>query len=849
MKRRASWLKRLLEARPLWFNGSRLAADDGQIPDVQGKVRKGVLRIMISNPPLLIGSVIVLALFLVTLFGPAWAPQNPYLTSQPISRYYDTAQRVLIDPPLPPSPEFPLGTDRWGIDLLSLLLHGARNTLVACLFIASVRILLGVLIGGIAGWNEGRFVDQLSMGAVGVVTAVPALISSVFLIFALDIRRGLVTFILALSIVGWTEIAQYIRGEFLVLRKMPYIEGARASGMGAFSIAVRQVLPNLLPNLLVLGFLEMGAVMMLLGELGFIGVYIGGGSRVGVDVAVNTAAGFRQQVFQLIEVPEWGAMLAEGFRFLRSKPFVVFPPAIAFFVAVVGFNTFGDGLRRHIETYGLNTGALLRKRSLLFFAAVGAATVFVINRTGPAPWFERVAHAFQGERALEQARSLAALEGRGHGQPGGEQAVTDILAAVQEYGLEPGWQDGSYIYPLPAMLVRPLEQPALELLPSGSSRGAQFIHQTDFAYLIAGHAGGGEAQGALTFIGFLGDNNAGQEAYAGLDLRGKIVLLQEGNAPTDFPTEALIRGAKGVIWITRSEESPLHSQTLKLATDSNTLLLPQIPIFRIRPSTARMLLGQDGLELADLFDLSGESTSRERIWTRRDLEARVRMSLKLQEPQPYEVKNVLGYLQGSDVDHADEMVVLYANYDGLGMDPDGTVFPGANNDGSGVALLLELARLWQQEGLQPRRSVLFVFWGTGSLDNAGARDFLRERFNFRHLLAANNQAHVEPSVIYQFEGVGSGGDLLTVSGPAGDFLDVLEETAQELNLNLMHADDGGEQLRTTTGTRLPWIQISWVGSAVPPQADRAGNLDAEHFNKVGELAALTLAKILRQTEY
>jgi ABC-type dipeptide/oligopeptide/nickel transport system permease subunit len=849
MKRLASWLKRILDARPLGSGGSRQVAGEARMPAAQGKVRKNFIRILIGNPPLLIGSVIVLALFLVTLFGPTWAPQNPYLTSQPISRHYDTAQRVLIDPPLPPSPEFPLGTDRWGMDLLSLLLHGARNTLVACLFIASVRVLLGVLIGGMAGWNEGRFVDQLSMGAVGVVTAVPALISSVFLIFALDIRRGLVTFILALSIVGWTEIAQYIRGEFLVLRKMPYIEGARSSGMGSFSIAVRQVLPNLLPNLLVLGFLEMGAVMMLLGELGFIGVYIGGGSRIGVDVAANTAAGFRQQVFQLIEVPEWGAMLAEGFRFLRSKPFVVFPPAIAFFIAVVGFNTFGDGLRRHIETYGLNTGALLRKRSLLFFAAVGAATVFVINRTGPAPWFERVAHAFQGERALEQARSFAALDGRGHGQPGGEQAVASILKAVQEYGLEPGWGDGSYLYPLPAMLVRPVEQPALELLPSGGAQGVQFIHQIDFAYLIDGHGGGGEVEGPLTFIGFLGENRQGQEGYAGLDLSDKIVLLQEGNAPADFPTEALIRGARGVIWITRSEESPLYSQTYKLTADSGTLLLPQIPIFRIRPSTARVLLSQDGLDLADLFNLSGESADRERAWLRHDLVAQVRMSLNLQEPQPYEVENVLGYLQGSDVDHADEMVVLYANYDGLGVDPDGTVFPGANNDGSGVALLLELARLWQHEGLQPRRSVLFVFWGTGSLDDAGAREFFRERFNFRHLLAANNQAHVEPRVIYQFEGVGAGGDLLTVSGQDGNFIDILENTAQELNLNLLQADEGEELLSTATGTRVPWIRIGWVGSAVPPQADRAGNLDAEHFNEVGELAALTLAKILRQTDY
>jgi ABC-type dipeptide/oligopeptide/nickel transport system permease subunit len=849
MKPRFSWLMRLLDPRIRLPRPSSSHSAGDQASDRPGNGWKEAQRVLLGNPPLLIGALIMLVLFAITLFGPTWAPQNPYLSSQPISRYYDTAQQVLVDPPLPPSPDFPLGTDRWGMDLLSLLLHGARNTLVACLFIASVRVLLGVLIGGLAGWNEGRLVDQLTMGAVGIVTAVPALISSVFLIFALDIRRGLVTFILALSFVGWTEIAQYIRGEFLVLRKMPFIEGARASGMGSFSIAVRQVLPNLLPNLLVLSFLEMGAVMMLLGELGFIGVYIGGGSRIGVDVAVNTAAAYQQQVFQLVETPEWGAMLAEGFRYLRSKPFVVLPPATAFFISVVGFNTFGDGLRRHIESYGLNTGAMLRKRSLLVFAAIGAATVFIINRTGPAPWFERVAHAYDGEKALEQARTLAALDGRGHGQPGSEQAVTDILAAVQEYGLEPGWQDDTYIFSLPAQLVRPVQQPALELLASGGSGGAQFIHQTDFAYLIEGHGGSGEVEGNLTFLGFLHPDRQSQEAYAGLDLRGKIVLLQEGNAPADFPTEALIRGAKGVIWITRQEETELRSQVLRLSSDPNALLLPQIPIFRVRPSTARAFLAPESLALADLFEIDGERSDPPTIWFERELDAKVRMSLMLHEAEPYEVRNILGYMQGSDIDHADEMVVLFANYDGPGADPDGTVFPGANNDGSGVALLLELARLWQREGLQPRRSVLFVFWGTGTLEEAGAREFLRDRFNFRHLLTANNQAHVEPKVIFQMEGVGSGGDLVTVSGQEGDFLDVLEGTASELSLNLVRVGEGDEMLRTTTGTRVPWIRVGWVGSTVPPQNDRVENLDAGHFNRMGELLTLTLAKILRQTDF
>ncbi len=368
----------------------------------RGRIRP---RDLFFNLPLLFGFFIVLGLFLIVLFGPVWAPNNPYIGGQHIVPHYDFAREEFISPPLPPSEEFPLGTDRWGNDLLSLLMHGARNTLVACSFITMVRIALGLILGGIAGWNEGGTSDQLIMGSIGVITSVPTLISSMILIFALDIRRGLPVFIIALSVIGWAEIAQYIRSEFMVLRQMPYIEGAQATGLTGLGIAVRHIVPNILPQLLVITFLEMGAVMMLLGELGFVGVYIGGGTTFAREIDPFTV-----QILTVVEVPEWGAMLAEGFRWLRSKPFVVFPPAAAFFLAVVGFNSLGEGLRRLIEGSSINTSFLLKKRMVLVLAALVLATIFILNNTGAAPWFAKVAGAYRGGAAYEHVEALAEME-------------------------------------------------------------------------------------------------------------------------------------------------------------------------------------------------------------------------------------------------------------------------------------------------------------------------------------------------------------------------------------------------------------------------------------------------------
>ena len=112
-------------------------------------------------------------------------------------------------------------------------------------------------------------------------------------------------------------------------------------------------------------------------------------------------------------------MLAEGYQWLRSKPHIVYPPALAFFIAIVGFNALGEGLRRFIETHHVNTNFLLSKRMLLVVAGLTLATVFIVNNAGPAPWFAKVAQDFDTDSAYGYTESLTIMDGRGAGQEGG----------------------------------------------------------------------------------------------------------------------------------------------------------------------------------------------------------------------------------------------------------------------------------------------------------------------------------------------------------------------------------------------------------------------------------------------
>jgi len=835
-----SRLEKLRRSAPEAENDSIGSAPAG----ARGRLR---LRHAIFNVPLMMGTVIVLGLFVLVLFGPVWAPKNPYIAGQHIVPHYDFKLQEYVRPPLSPSPEFPLGSDRWGNDLLSLLMHGARNTLVACTFITMVRVILGLALGGLAGWNEGKTSDQFIMGLIVVITSVPMLISSMILIYALDIRKGLPVFIVALSVIGWAEIAQYIRSEFLVLRKMPYIEGARSVGLRGLGIAVRHVIPNVLPQLLVISFLEMGAVMMLMGELGFVGVFIGGGSRIGIlqDMAPT-------EVFTLVEVPEWGAMLADGFRFLRSKPFVVFPPAVAFFVSVVGFNALGEGLRRLIEKAGLNTAFLLRKRMLLVIAGVSFATVFIMNNTGPAPWFAKVAQAFNGDFAYEHIETLSEMDGRGIGQEGGDRAAAYIAERFAAYGLEPGWKRDSYIYPLDAQLVQPLSQPYLALIGDDGQPLQEFRHQLDFGFVIEGHGGDGDVEAPLTFVGFrLGQHEYEWESFKGLDLRDQIIVLLEGNAPPDFVTEALIRGARGVLWISGDGRDDIRSQIQLADPDSDYLRKPNIPIFNIRPSVANTIIEESGGTMSDLFALSGEVDQSGPGWFTRDVGGIVRMSLTLTEPQDAEVPCVLAYKRGSDFDLAGQLIILFAAYDGLGMDPDGTVFPAANHDASGVGLLLEMARLWQEQDLNARRSVLFVAWGGGQLDDSGARDFLGDGRNFPYLPVRTMYRRFAPAMIVQLDYVGAGDDSLYIHPNSSDNLGrLLAETATEVGISIVSEGGGSPPYDDIVPSRsTQWLYFTWSNPDVAPDEDSIERIEPDKLRMVGEAFALALTRVVRQARY
>ncbi len=339
------------------------------------------------------------------------------------------------------------------------------------------------------------------------------------------------------------------------------------------------------------------------------------------------------------------------------------------------------------------------------------------------------------------------------------------------------------------------------------------------------------------------------QSYIGLDLRGRIVLLVDGNAPPDFPTEAMLRGALGVLWVAGDGRDDIASQIQFANPQQAYLTAPTLPVFRIRPSTAAALLPPN-VTLTGLF-ADGLAHTRENGWFTRDLETAVRMSVTLGQPEAVEIPNIIGYVPGTDLELGNEMVVLFVRYDGLGIDPDGVVYPGANHNAAGTAVLLELARLWQEQGLEARRTIMFVAWSGAQQDDGSARRWLENDFNFRHVRTQGTRSNVGPSILIQLDYVGAGGDDLLIHPQSSrQIAGLMVEKGQEFDLSVLQKADTAEFGGDMITRRIPlWTTLKWDGPVIPPDEDVLENISPEKLQSFGQMLALALTQLARETNY
>ncbi len=264
-----------------------------------------IMRRMLRSPQGALGLVLVGLIMLVVIGGPLVAPYNPE-TFSPLQRYKA------------PSAQFLLGTDQYGRDILSRLLHGARATVLLSLLATVLGTVAGALIGTTSAYLGGRS-DEAIMRTVDAVMSIPSLLLALLVVTLLG--KNSLNALLAISIAFTPGMARVTRSVALAVRKQDYINAAIARGESARFIVWREMLPNVIAPIIVEMTIRVAFAIMLFATLSFLGL----GAQP--------------------PAPEWGLMVAESRRFMHLSPWMILWPSLAVATVAIGFNLLGDGLR------------------------------------------------------------------------------------------------------------------------------------------------------------------------------------------------------------------------------------------------------------------------------------------------------------------------------------------------------------------------------------------------------------------------------------------------------------------------------------------------------------------------
>jgi ABC-type dipeptide/oligopeptide/nickel transport system permease subunit len=268
-----------------------------------------VLRRLRRNPSAVAGVLLVGALVLAGLLAPLLTP-------------YDPTRQELLQVLKPPSLEHPFGTDHLGRDVLARILYGARLTLFMGVFAVGVGMIVGVPLGVISGYYRG-WVDMAIQRVMDLMLSFTTFLLALALVSLLGV--GLTNVIVAVGISTIPRFARLVRASVLTIREISYVEASQAMGARDGRILSRHVLPNAFAPVIIQATLSMGSTILTAAGLGFLGL--------GVQPPT----------------PEWGAMLGEGRNYIFTSPSVTTFPGLAIFVAVLGFNLLGDGLRDALD--------------------------------------------------------------------------------------------------------------------------------------------------------------------------------------------------------------------------------------------------------------------------------------------------------------------------------------------------------------------------------------------------------------------------------------------------------------------------------------------------------------------
>ena len=262
-----------------------------------------------------IGGVLLIILLVCAIVAPVLSPHDPVSGDL----------HLRLHPPVWKEGgnwSHPLGCDQQGRDVFSRILYGARVSLLVGLIVVMASAFIGTVLGLLAGYFGG-WLDAVISRIVDILLAFPFMIFAIGLMAVL--QPGLLNIILTLTLKGWVPFCRLVRGDTFVIKTREHVEAARALGAGHGHQLFREILPNVVPSVIVLGTLTVATVILLEASLSFLGL--------GVQPPT----------------PTWGGMVSEGREYLLEEWWLSTFPGLAILIAVLSVNLFGQGLRDTLD--------------------------------------------------------------------------------------------------------------------------------------------------------------------------------------------------------------------------------------------------------------------------------------------------------------------------------------------------------------------------------------------------------------------------------------------------------------------------------------------------------------------
>jgi peptide/nickel transport system permease protein len=274
-----------------------------------------ILRRLLENKAATFGLIMVLGVIVSAIFAPVLSPHDPILS--------DVDKRLL--PPIGQkgaNPSYLLGTDYLGRDIVSRLIYGARISLVVSISAVAFSAILGTTIGLVSGFFGGM-IDSIFMRLADVQLAFPFILLAIAIVAVLG--PSLQNIIIVMAITGWVIYARVVRAEILSLREKEFVIAAQAGGSSNGRIIIEHLLPNVIPQCIVIVTLEMARMIIMEAALSFLGL--------GIQPPT----------------PTWGGMLADGRVYLTTSWWLATFPGLVIMLVVLGINLLGNWLRDMLD--------------------------------------------------------------------------------------------------------------------------------------------------------------------------------------------------------------------------------------------------------------------------------------------------------------------------------------------------------------------------------------------------------------------------------------------------------------------------------------------------------------------